>query len=233
MKTPTKQQQKNERFLNIITYIFIGIVILVALSEFFDIFGTGKGSEENYNTKISLDLARLSRYTVPEDAPLARSRNPNCSYWDCFNVYRCGGQKLSVYVYPLKDFVDSKGKPVFTLTREYYEILEAIVDSPYYTPNPNEACIFVPSIDTLSQELTDPKGVGQSFVSLNFWGNGENHLIMNMLPGQNPDYNRVLDVNTDKAIIAGGGFDSWTYREGFDVSLPVWSPLVPENPVVM
>ncbi|KAL5286105.1 EXT2 family protein [Megaselia abdita] len=228
MKTLTKQQLRNERLLNILTYTFIVIVICVALSEILDIFGSSKVLEENYNRKISLDLGRLSKHNIPDDSPTARPRNGNCSYWDCFNVYKCGGQKLSVYVYPLKDYYDSEGKPIFTLTKEYYEILEAIVDSPYYTPNPNNACIFVPSIDTLSQELINSKGVGQAFASLNFWENGENHLIFNLLSGQSPEFNRVLEVNTDKALIAGGGFDSWTYREGFDISLPIWSPLVPE-----
>lgn len=231
MKTLTKQQLRNEKLLNILTYTFIVIVVCVALSEFLDIFGIGgKASEsENYSQKISLDLGRLAKNNIPKDSPIARPRNSNCSYWDCFNVYRCGGQKLTVYVYPLKEHVDSNGNPISTLTKEYYEILEAVVDSPYYTPNPNEACIFIPSIDTLSQELTSPEGISRALASLNFWGNGENHLIFNMLPGQSPQFNRVLDSNTDKALIAGGGFDSWTYREGFDISLPVWSPLIPES----
>lgn len=46
-----------------------------------------------------------------------------------------------------------------------------------------------------------------------------------MLPGQAPSFSTVLDVNSGKAMIAGAGFDSWTYRLGFDVSLPVYSPL--------
>lgn len=46
-----------------------------------------------------------------------------------------------------------------------------------------------------------------------------------MLPGDVPLYSTVMDVNVGKAIIAGAGFDSWTYRTGFDVSLPVFSPL--------
>ena len=46
-----------------------------------------------------------------------------------------------------------------------------------------------------------------------------------MLPGSSPDYNSVLDVDSDKAIIAGGGFSSWTYRRTYDVALPVYNPL--------
>ena len=47
-----------------------------------------------------------------------------------------------------------------------------------------------------------------------------------MLPGSVPDYNTALDVNRDKAILAGGGFSTLTYRNSYDVSLPVFNPLV-------
>lgn len=48
---------------------------------------------------------------------------------------------------------------------------------------------------------------------------------MNMLPGSVPEYNSVLDVNVGKAVIAGGGFSSWTYRRTYDISIPVYNPL--------
>lgn len=46
-----------------------------------------------------------------------------------------------------------------------------------------------------------------------------------MLPGSSPDYNSTLDVATDKAILAGGGFATWSYRTGYDISIPVYNPL--------
>lgn len=47
-----------------------------------------------------------------------------------------------------------------------------------------------------------------------------------MIPGTVPDYNTVIDVPVGKAMIAGAGMSSLTYRSGFDISLPVYSPLV-------
>lgn len=47
-----------------------------------------------------------------------------------------------------------------------------------------------------------------------------------MVPGSVPDYNTVIDVPVGKAMIAGAGMSSLTYRSGFDISLPVYSPLV-------
>ncbi len=36
-----------------------------------------------------------------------------------------------------------------------------------------------------------------------------------------------MQLATDKAIIAGAGFDSWSYRSSFDISLPSYSPVQP------
>lgn len=44
-----------------------------------------------------------------------------------------------------------------------------------------------------------------------------------MLPGSAPNYNTVMDLNTGQAIIAGAGFDTWTFRYGFDISIPVYT----------
>lgn len=39
----------------------------------------------------------------------------------------------------------------------------------------------------------------------------------------------VLSLNLpfvfSRALLAGGGFSTWTYRQGYDVSIPVYSPL--------
>lgn len=53
--------------------------------------------------------------------------------------------------------------------------------------------------------------------SLFSWENGENHILFNIVP---PENGGIESFNTDRAIIAGASFDSWTYRTGFDVALP-------------
>uniref|UniRef100_A0A182W3Y6 Exostosin-2 n=1 Tax=Anopheles minimus TaxID=112268 RepID=A0A182W3Y6_9DIPT len=204
---------------------------------------------ETVGERLSLDLADVPQVVLDKEAELARARNRNCSYWDCFNVYRCGqraptlddddadGERISIYVYPLKEYLDADSKrPAGPLSREFYRIVQTIVNSPYYTANPNEACLFLPTLDTLNQNRIDTTLVGKALASLPHWENGENHLIFNLIPGNKPDYSTVLDVNTDRAIIVGAGFDSWTFRTDFDVSVPVYSAALesyrwPEPPV--
>lgn len=48
------------------------------------------------------------------------------------------------------------------------------------------------------------------------WENGENHVLFNIVP---PEAG-IENLNTDRAMIAGADFDSWTYRTGFDIVLP-------------
>ena len=50
-------------------------------------------------------------------------------------------------------------------------------------------------------------------------------MLFNMLPGSPPDYNSSLDIATDKAIVAGGGFAIWSFRPGYDISIPVYNAL--------
>lgn len=159
---------------------FVGALVLLALW-----FGGSSVSEAD-SERLSLDLVDIPQIVLDKDAELARARNRNCSFWDCFNVYRCGQrggaaaggsaaglwaeeqqERISIYVYPLKEYVDADSrKQAFQLTKEFYTILKTIVNSPYYTANPNEACLFVPTLDTLNQNRIDVNLVGKALASL-------------------------------------------------------------------
>ncbi|XP_058128244.1 exostosin-2 isoform X2 [Anopheles ziemanni] len=210
------------KLLDVNRYV-IGFVLALLLLALW--FGGGTGGEAG-GERLSLDLADIPQVVLDKEAELARARNRNCSYWDCFNVYRCGQERISIYVYPLKEYVDADSKrAAFQLSKEFHTILKTIVNSPYYTSNPNEACLFMPTLDTLNQNRIDTTLVGKALASLPYWENGENHLIFNFIAGSKPDYNTVLDVNTDRAIIVGAGFDSWTFRSDFDLAIPMYSPV--------
>lgn len=74
---------------------------------------------------------------------------------------------MLVYVYPnVRDFVDENGNKADKFTKEFYVILQTIIKSRYYTSNPNEACIFIPSIDTLSQANINVDLVSKALAAL-------------------------------------------------------------------
>ncbi|KAM3855627.1 exostosin-2 isoform 2-T8 [Vipera latastei] len=169
---------------------------------------------------------------IPADSAIPERGDLSCRMHTCFDVYRCGfnpKNKIKVYIYSLKKYVDEYNMPVsHTISKEYNELLTAISDSDFYTDDINRACLFVPSIDVLNQNTLRIKETAQALAQLSRWDRGTNHLLFNMLPGGPPDYNTALDVPRDRALLAGGGFSTWTYRQGYDVSIPVYSPLSAE-----
>lgn len=64
-------------------------------------------------------------------------------------------------------YVDPGGIPIGNkMSQEYYSILSAIINSQYHTQNPEEACVFVPSIDTLNQNRFRVKETSQALALL-------------------------------------------------------------------
>lgn len=162
----TKTNLLKTNYINILWFFIIFLVFGASLWKF---ISTKNDFSNNLNLKVTLDLSNIQEIVLEDDSELARARNPNCSFWDCFNVYRCGQRtedRISIYVYPLTNYVDSNGKSAFTLSREFYFILKTIIDSPYYTPNPSEACLFIPSIDVLNQNRIDTHLVGKALAAL-------------------------------------------------------------------
>lgn len=97
----------------------------------------------------------MQKVIIPSNSPLSLERNNRCSYYNCFNVYRCGksgDQRIQVYIYPLKQYINEFGEPIIQhLSKEFYLIMQTVLHSKYYTSDPYNACIFIPSFDTLAQ----------------------------------------------------------------------------------
>ncbi|XP_076806265.1 exostosin-2-like [Clavelina lepadiformis] len=190
-----------------------------------------KRKVETVVTSLHLDTVNKLPKAVVEVDSLATSAKTDqkCKMHNCFNVYKCGNKEanqITVYLYPLVNYVDVNFDSITpSISKEFYELYSSIASSRYYVDDPTKACIFLPPIDLLNQNLVTAAAVGPILNSLPHWNHGMNNLLFNMLPGKAPDYSTSLDVPHGKAIVAGGGFSHWTYRNEFDVSIPVFSPL--------
>ena len=214
---------------------FVCLVLLMLGFGCFWIFHSQNLQNEQKKTASLLNLDSVQN--LPKSVMEIRYDKPNklistdlnCKMYNCFDIYKCGNSgsnHITVYLYPLMEFVDPNSELISPpISREFYEIYAAIASSKFYVNNPKEACIFIPPIDMLNQNGLNVQGISVALASLQYWNHGSNNLLFNMLPGKAPDYSTTLDVACDKAIIAGGGFSHWTYRSGFDVSIPVFSSL--------
>ena len=132
----------------------------------------------------------------------------------CFNFTRCA-RGFKVYVYPKQSPISSS----------YGKILASLEESRYYTTDPSEACLFIPSIDTLDQDVrsSDHFDVQDKLQSLPHWNNGQNHIIFNQYSGTWPDYVDELEFDVGQAIIAKASFLVEKFRNGFDISFPLFA----------
>lgn len=148
--TNTSGYKKYKNFF----FILLVICIFIALSVPFTNFASDVSKRfERIDFK---NLKNLPEVKLSADYSETVSRNPSCTHWDCFNIYRCGHNghdRIAVYVYPLVKYLDHDGVPATEpISKEFFSLLNAVIKSKYYTANPDEACIFIPSIDTLNQE---------------------------------------------------------------------------------
>lgn len=149
---------------------------------------------------------------------VTHSQRQVCNMASCFDYSRCRGE-LTIYVYP-----DHEG---LQQSMFFKSMLEYFRNSPYYTNDPEQACLFIPSIDTSDR---DPLGhdyvpdVEKHLHGLPYWNNGRNHLIFNTFPGTYPHYYEHLDFDTHQAILVKSCITLRTFRQNFDVSFPHYKP---------
>lgn len=155
----------------------------------------------------------------PHFSPKQRRENNgyrSCRMETCFDFTKCQ-DGFKVYVYPnTQDQMSSR----------YSEILTALRQSRYATNDPLEACLFVPSIDTLDRDKLSVEyiqNLDSKIQNLEYWNGGLNHIIFNLYPGTWPDYDEThLNFNPGKAILARASVSDTYFRPNFDISFPLF-----------
>ncbi|XP_042649546.1 exostosin-like 1 isoform X4 [Tyto alba] len=150
-------------------------------------------------------------------ARLSVYKNSRCRMETCFDFSRCEKHGFKVFTYPRE-----RDQP---LSESYGKILASIERSRYYTPNPEEACLFILSIDTLDRDHLSGqyvRNVDEKIRSFPLWNGGRNHLIFNLYSGTWPNYTEDLGFDIGQAILAKASFYTESFRPGFDISIPLF-----------
>lgn len=143
-------QESYKHFFLFVLVVSIFIIISLPFINF-----TSKDAKQFFKIDLN-NVDNLPEIKLKPSQTAGTPYNSKCTHWVCFNIYRCGHSghdRITVYVYPFSNHVDENENPaVRGISREYYNLIKGIVNSKYYTANPEEACIFIPSLDTLNEE---------------------------------------------------------------------------------
>ncbi|BES87574.1 unnamed protein product [Nesidiocoris tenuis] len=165
-----------------------------------------------------------------------------CRMETCFDYSKCS-KDFRVYVYPLGNGDDTGGGPLgigagdsppsLVPSAAYQKVLDAIVESRYYTPDPSRACLFVLAIDTLDRDNLSSdyvRNVPSRLQRLKYWNGGRNHVLFNLYSGTWPEYAEDdLGFDTGMAILAKASMSISSFRHGFDISIPLFHKNHPEK----
>ncbi|XP_068612099.1 exostosin-1a-like [Brachionichthys hirsutus] len=160
---------------------------------------------------------RVSRSVTSQDES-AVSAGKHCRMDSCFDLSPCERNGFKVYIYP-----PSKEEKI---SETYQNILSAIEESRFYTPDPRKACVFVLGLDTLDRDRLSRQYVVDMKTKVwshPLWNGGKNHLIFNFFSGTWPDYSEVLDFDIGFAMLAKASMGTEKFRPKFDISLPLIS----------
>ncbi|NXE73732.1 EXT1C protein, partial [Cochlearius cochlearius] len=229
-------------------YIFLTLLASWLLLFFFGgdqlrhfAFFSGRKAEVRRNWPRWMDRSLLKSFADPEElendgdpslpspraqrvARLSVYKNSRCRMETCFDFSRCEKHGFKVFTYPRE-----RDQP---LSESYGKILASIERSRYYTPNPEEACLFILSIDTLDRDHLSRqyvRNVDEKIRSFPLWNGGRNHLIFNLYSGTWPNYTEDLGFDIGQAILAKASFYTESFRPGFDISIPLFSKDHPQR----
>lgn len=157
----------------------------------------------------------------------------SCQMKNCFDYSRCRAHgPLKVHIVPTISRPDSN---LFNISGEsniiHQKILDIIRKSHHYEPDPRKACIFIPEDDTLDRDpLSSSFRSDVQDIFQDEYGFGMNYLIFNIYSGSWPNYKEddFSGLKVGAAILAKASNNIINHRNGFDISIPLFSYLHPQ-----
>lgn len=210
------------KFRYLLLFLFV-VLLLILVGLFFEAAFTPSPNHPSQLRK-HLPLKKiLNNYTN-----YAKTKR-NCRFYSCFNLFKChvnNDWNIKVYVYPEIRFVTEENQQIFPeATKEFQEIIASVKGSKFWTNKSTEACIFLPNVDLLSERAVQTEPASKAISSLEFWNDGENHVIFNFFQRKSSSAN-ALTVNIGKALIASADFNQLNFRHKFDIVIPVLNSFI-------
>lgn len=174
-----------------------------------------------------MDVWVFRRGLFYSDCPLTTLHG--CTMQTCFDFDRCDPdpERFRLFVYPDPPAAARPEHWPYT-SPEYQQVLTHFRQSRFYTPNASEACVFLPSLDTLCQR-SDCGNAGKYagdlpawkvnalLPTLEHWGPaGRNHIVLEWHDSDS------LRYELGEAIAWKNSYSSEHYRFGFDVTTPAY-----------
>ncbi|XP_022655917.1 exostosin-1-like [Varroa destructor] len=218
-------------------YVLLSIILIIVLPLVFLLLFRGKPppNQDRSGVRIEHIADQLTSFWSghrSSKGATERSRNTTrpwdnhpelCRFHTCFELDRCR-RGFRVYVYPPAEDGQS-------VSSSYLKLLSAIKRSRFYTANPDEACLFVPNVDTLDRDILSDdyvRSAQAALWNLPYWNEGRNHLIFNLFSGSWPDYSQDLNFDAGHALLAKSSAPGHTFRPGYDISIPLFSRSHPD-----
>ena len=145
------------RRLPILLFLLLLVSIISTLLLFVRLFSSSQTDRVSKDVVYTLQLEK----TLSEkDVAQYMDSKISCRFHTCFEINTCSigtSDLIGVYIYPNIEFItdNPKEKISSVLSIEYRELISAVKESQYYQPNASRACVFIPSIDTLSQDAVN------------------------------------------------------------------------------
>ncbi|KAF5285697.1 hypothetical protein FQA39_LY16503 [Lamprigera yunnana] len=172
---------------------------------------------------IDVEIVRTGSAIRHKERLIGESVN-ECRMETCFDYSRCH-KDFRVYIYPPDD--------ALLPSHSYQKLLGVLEESRYYTNDPNKACLFILSLDTLDRDRLSSdyvRNLQLRIQRLPYWNNGQNHVIFNLYSGTWPDYSENgLDFDPGMSILAKASVSMNNMRPGFDISIPLFHKKHPEK----
>ena len=73
---------------------------------------------------------------------------------------------LLSFVHFIQFLDENDASILLPISKEFYEIIKAVMESPFYTNDPDTCCLYIPTVDVLNQNKLRLKETSQAIATL-------------------------------------------------------------------